>query len=364
MKHSTKKSLITAVLGLATLLAPTHAWSVPTAGTEIQPRLHNPYEDIDWDTINQYKGAFHLHVRTNFHTVEEIVKRHEAFDYDIFARTEKRSWSQDDGQYAEKMLVIPGMESERGKEHAVHLFKPGSGHSNYDDVEATGGIQWRAHPHDPGRPKYSFEEMVEQFETYDTMIGLEIISRNHKPRPGRGDSVHPHRRGEGNYVRASLIWDRILAEHGLLDVYGIGATDGYNNMTPEEMPKETFFGDNIYNTGWTRVLAYELTEEAVYDAMKRGHMFWVSNMDASTEPPNVKRIAYDNTGIELDIDGKYDEVRWIYKSEVIHTGKRFDFVGEHMVDGQNYVRFEIWSNTGDFYESDIVGSQAFGVPQR
>ena len=57
------------------------------------------------------------------------------------------------------------------------------------------------------------------------------------------------------------------------------------------------------------MLANELTEEAVYDAMRRGHMFWVSNMDESTEPLAVARITCDNTGIELEIDGEYDEVR-------------------------------------------------------
>lgn len=326
---------------------------------------HNPYRGIDWEAVNHYKGAFHVHVRTDYHSVREVIERHEhEYGYDILARTSKNSWEPIVEDYADHMLIVPGIESTVGREHAIALFEPhGQQEHDYDAVERAGGIQWRAHPNDPGRAKYTLEEMAEQFQTYDSLIGMEIVSRGAMPQPGRGDERHDHRRGEGNYVRASEIWDTLLGEYGLLDVYGVGVTDGYNDMTTEHRPGAEFFADHIYNTGWTVVLSEVLTADAVKAAMKQGRMFWVSNHDEETEPMRVSDIRFDESGIELTVDGAYDTIRWIYAGQVIHVGDRFAFEGDYVQDDQNYVRFEIWSHPDDFYESDIVGSQAFGLPQ-
>lgn len=315
----------------------------------------SPYDGINWESVQQYKSAFHVHVRTEFHPVSEVVRWHEEYGFDVFSLTEKNSHR---SIASDIMLIIPAFESTTSREHRIGLFvDPDLGY-DLDDVEQVGGVQWHAHPNDPGRASFELHEFSEMLDNYDSLIGFEIISRNHLPHPGRGDEIHDHRRGVGNYLRATKIWDKILKDYNMTDVYGVGVTDGYNDMTPEFRPDEKFYGESVYNTGWTAVLAEVREPEALRDALLSGQMFWVSNMDEG-DPPMVTGIQVDDSGISLSIEGDYDEIKWIFDQQTIQTGETFHL--NHLQPGQNYVRFEIWTNSDDFYTSDIVGSQPFTI---
>ncbi len=318
--------------------------------------IRSPYEDLDWDTVNQYKSAFHVHRRG--YSVQDVVEMHENYGYDVFALT--GNWEHFPTS-SDTMLTIDGVEHNHGFQHLVYLFgtyssEPGKDFDrSIEDAKADGGLLLMAHLNDPGRHDLSVDQFYDYLTRHEHMVGIEIISRNYMPQPNSGDNIHPHRRGKGNYVRVGRIWDAMLKNYGVKtwgSAWAFGVTDGY----PDHIDRVEFTeGQTIFNSSWQRVLAPERTEAAIRKGVESGTSFFVSNMgDQEMEPPMVRRIDVNGDTIELTIDGEYEKVKWIFDQETVQTGETFR-ISERR-SGQNYVRFEIWTHTG-YYEADIVGSQ-------
>jgi len=327
--------------------------------------VYNPYKNLDLSSENQYKAALHFHVREDYDTVDSVVKKHIDYGFDILARTEKDELLIPDN---DKIFVVPAYESTNDQiEHSIVLFPEDTGNYVFHDEE--GAIQWRAHPHDPGRDKYQISEIADQFRDYDSLIGLEIISRNYSAESSEETTdIHEMRRGKGNYIRAGNIWSKMLTDSNVdrYNIFALGVTDGYNNQQID-------IGDSIYNSGWTRIVMDNLTEKNMKKSLKKGHFFFVSNMDnKNSPPPIVTNIDIIDNQILLDIKGEYQNIYWFYGGEVISKGNSFNL--DKASHDQRYVRFEIWTNESDywpeeksqvnpeesaFYRSNIVGSQPF-----
>ena len=319
----------------------------------------NPYSNIDFSQVNNYKAALHTHIRAASPDVNQVIQKHIDYGFDIYTRTEKDII---EIPSSSDIYIIPAYERVGGAvEHSIVLFPNGLG--DYQHQDQSGAVQWRAHPHDPGRPKYSVSEMASQFSAFDSLVGLEIISRNSTPQFENGDSVHPHRRGLGNYVRASKIWSELMINYGINKIYGLGVTDGYNDFGPD-------IGSTVWDSGYTFILADELTEEKIKTAFNNGNLFFVSHMDRTKQPPKVTNVVVTENNIELTIAGEYAKIYWLYDGNVLGEGDTFDLTS--VPETQKYVRFEVWSNESDywdgtmtdpdnsnFYTSNVVGGQPF-----
>lgn len=298
---------------------------------------------IDIGKRNRIKFAPHWHARDRTGTgctPFEAVQKHIEHGYDSI-----NSMNHDIDMSNQLVHILAGMEHRAGRddivEHTLVLYS--TNHQTYQDYQDDDAIMVRAHPNDPGRPAYTVQEMADQFKKYPNLIGLEMFSRNYHPTEGLpGDDIHPHRRGEGQYVRSGQIWDELLTDYEL-KIFGIGATDGYCDM-------DIVLGDNHYDTAWTDIISDDLEEESVKQAFMNGHLFGVSHMDFDKQPPKVTNINISENSIDLDIIGEYEEVYWIYNHELVGTGTSYPL--KKWEEGQNYVRFEVWSRKSDYWENN------------
>ncbi len=75
------------------------------SGTDKNFIIDNPYEEIDWDTWQDYKTQLHCHTNTSdgYLTIDEFVRLHYALNYDIVALTDHGTINQ--GWNAEPQTV-------------------------------------------------------------------------------------------------------------------------------------------------------------------------------------------------------------------------------------------------------------------
>lgn len=297
----------------------------------------------DMTSKKRFKFAPHWHARnpdSGGCTDEGALQTHINFEYDSI-----NSMAHNIDHNNEHIHIIPGREH-RGEgqhgiiEHTLVLYNEVS--MPYDDYQRRDNLMFRAHPNDPGRPMYTVAEMADQFDRYSNMVGLEMFSRNATPQPIQGDPHHTHRRGEGQYVRSGKIWDELLTDYGL-KVFGIGATDAYCDHPID-------VGDNHFNTAWTELLTDDLEEETVKQAFLNGHFFAVSHMDTSKKPPKVTDIQINSQSIDLTVTGEYEQIYWVYNHELVGTGNSFDL--SEWQGNQNYIRYEVWSKSSDYWENN------------
>lgn len=328
------------------------------------------YDEVDFS--EQQKVALHTHVREDV-TPSELADGHYSLGFDAIALTNAEIEIPDP---TEDIIVIPAYERREASPHWANSIEHSTVHfvkneETYPMIDRrSSGIQFWAHPHDPGRSKYKISERAEHFRQYKSFLGLEILCRvstadnEASEEFGYGD-LHPHRRGKGQYVRSTTIWSELMVDYGVASLWGIGVTDGYDDWYGAD-------GDT-WNGIYTIVLA-EKDKESIKENMINGNMFWVWNYgDEENEPPVITDIDFTSDSIDITIDGDYEKVYWFYDNEVVGTGESYDL--ENAVEGQDYVRFEIWTNESDywendkeigshseesdtsFYESNIVGSQ-------
>lgn len=325
----------------------------------------SPYNDIDFEDVEQLKSSLHSHTTASDGDMEpdESVEMHEEHGFDVLAITDHWISVYDhlDSEDSE-MLILPGVEPSHDDRlysadghHTVVLFtdmdtaekvwwfersSPAGWTLSFEKTmrvvaneiehpvtgEMHDGIQFFAHPewHDDKGTGREWSWYKHYLDKYEHLQGLEIVNSE-----------------ENNYSEYNAeIFDNLLEHYGSeRKVYGFGVTDTH---------------DEYVNEAWTIVLAEEDSEENVRESIEEGRMFFVQNLDHN-EPPRINDIDIGNESIELDIEGGYEEVRWIHSNEVKQTGERFDL---NQVDNENYVRFEVWTGQ-DSDHSDIVGSQAF-----
>ena len=323
-------------------------------GSDCEPVIYdNPYADIDWMTINQYKSNFHTHTTQSNDAIDEfttanVVDKYHAAGYKILALTDHDynpyPWELFP-QYmsgvpardpeALGMLAVPGNElskdntnswSERtGGEFNHHndFFTGRQGQEfaslqeSYAYTYALGGMQIINHPGQYWSIDNTYSETQKNgpgwhatnFNTYPSLVGLEVYNQGNR---------RPNDR---------ILWDQILQRTmPARNVFGYSGDDTHNN--------EQLFRN--YNF----MLMEELTTEELKDAMRKGESYFCYEPKGSGEgkAPRIAAIHVDESEKTITIEAN-GLIHWIYatdktsssassaRSTVVGIGNTFSYKG-------------------------------------
>ena len=323
-------------------------------GNTIEQKIGiNPYKEIDWETINQYKSNFHTHTlqsndpTSNFTTTYVVDKYHGA-DYKILSLTDHDyntyPWTmfpQFTPGYAARdpqalgMLAVSGNElskdntnswSERtgGQfNHHNDFFTGRQGQEfaslqeSYAYTYALGGYQIINHPGQYWDLATTYTETAKNgpswhannFKTYPSLVGLEVYNQGNR---------RPNDR---------ILWDQILDRTmPSKAVFGYSGDDTHND--------EQLFRN--YNF----MLMEDLTTEELKDAMVKGESYFCYEPAGTGQgkAPRISSIVFDeeNQTITINANGL---VHWIYstdktsdaassrRSTVVGIGNTFSYKG-------------------------------------
>lgn len=323
-------------------------------GQTITPAIsNNPYADIDWATINQFKGNFHTHTTqsndaSDGFTTAYVVDKYHAAGYKILSLTDHDynpyPWELFP-QYmstvpardpaALGMLAVPGNElskdntnswSERtgGQfNHHNDFFTGRQGQEfaslqeSYAYTYALGGMQIINHPGQYWSIDNTYSETQKDgpgwhatnFETFPSLIGLEVYNQGNR---------RPNDR---------ILWDQILQRtmpHR--PVYGYSCDDAHNN-------------DQLFRN-YNFMLMEDLTTDELKDAMRKGESYFCYEPAGTGEgkAPRISAINVDETNKTITIHAN-GLVHWIYatdktssaassaRSTVVGIGNTFCYAG-------------------------------------
>ena len=294
---------------------------------------NNPYADIDWATINQFKGNFHTHTTqsndaSDGFTTAYVVDRYHAAGYKILSLTDHDynpyPWELFP-QYmstipardpaALGMLAVPGNElskdntnswSERtgGQfNHHNDFFTGRQGQEfaslqeSYAYTYALGGMQIINHPGQYWSINNTYSETQKDgpgwhatnFKTYPSLIGLEVYNQGNR---------RPNDR---------ILWDQILERTmPARPVFGYSCDDAHND-------------DQLFRN-YNFMLMEELSTEELKDAMRKGETYFCYEPKGSGEAkaPRITNIAVDEDKKTITIEAN-GLVYWIYGTDKTST---------------------------------------------
>lgn len=314
-------------------------------GETIEPIIaHNPYAEIDWKSINQYKSNFHTHTtqsndpESHFTTTYVVDKYHGA-GYKILSLTDHDycayPWTMfpqfKTGIAARNpealgMLAVPGNElskdntnswSERtgGQfNHHNDFFTGRQGQEfaslqeSYAYTYALGGMQIINHPGQYWNLGTTYSETAKDgpgwhannFKTYPSLVGLEVYNQGNR---------RPNDR---------ILWDQIL------------------DRTMPERPVYGYSGDDTHNDGqlfrnYNFMLMEDLTTEELKDAMRKGESYFCYEPAGSgqAKAPRITSITVDEDAQTITIEAN-GFVQWIYgtnKTSTAESSRRNTVVG-------------------------------------
>ena len=299
-------------------------------GQNIVPIIsNNPYADIDWATVNQYKSNFHTHTTqsndaSDGFTTAYVVDKYHAAGYKILALTDHDynpyPWELFP-QYmrtvpardpaALGMLAVPGNElskdntnswSERtgGQfNHHNDFFTGRQGQEfaslqeSYAYTYALGGMQIINHPGQYWSIDNTYNETqkdgpgwhANNFQTFPSLIGLEVYNQGNR---------RPNDR---------ILWDQILQRTmPNRPVYGYSCDDAHNN-------------DQLFRN-YNYMLMEDLTTEQLKDAMRKGESYFCYEPAGTGEgkAPRISAIYVDETNKTISVEAN-GLVHWIYATD-------------------------------------------------
>ena len=303
-------------------------------GKTIEPVIsNNPYADIDWNTINQFKGNFHTHTTqsndaADGFTTAYVVDKYHAAGYKILSLTDhdynpypwqlfpqfKTGIAGRDPQTL-GMLAVPGNELSKDNTNSWHERTGGEfNHHNdfftgrqgqefaslqesYAYTYALGGLQIINHPGQYWNLGDTYSETTKNgpgwhaknFKTYPSLIGLEVYNQGNR---------RPNDR---------ILWDQILERTmPARPVYGSSCDDAHNN-------------DQLFRN-YNFMLMEDLTTEELKDAMRKGETYFCYEPAGTGEgkAPHITAINVDETAqtITIETDG---DVQWICGTDKTST---------------------------------------------
>ena len=323
-------------------------------GKTIIPAIsNNPYAEIDWATVNQYKSNFHTHTTqsndaSDGFTTAYVVDKYHAAGYKILSLTDHDynpyPWELFP-QYmttvpardpaALGMLAVPGNElskdntnswSERtgGQfNHHNDFFTGRQGQEfaslqeSYAYTYALGGMQIINHPGQYWSIDNTYSETqkdgpgwhANNFQTFPSLIGLEVYNQGNR---------RPNDR---------ILWDQILQRTmPQRPVYGYSCDDAHNN-------------DQLFRN-YNYMLMEDLTTDELKDAMRKGESYFCYEPAGTGEgkAPRISSITVDETQQTITIEAN-GLVHWIYatdktssaassaRSTVVGIGNTFSYAG-------------------------------------
>lgn len=271
---------------------------------------YNPYHEINWSTINQYKAQLHCHTTESDGSFApyEVVDMYHSAGYDILQITDHDfgysslnpsptyPWQTfGDGGRAPSVL---GMIAIQGNEPSVynHIISFNNDFSDaYTDerdciqkIQSNGGFSWMAHPAWYGRGASWYATTKKLFPS---LMGLEIFN------PFNDSAVN------------ESLWDNILS---IL------------------MPETPFFGfavDDMHNINhfehaYQNVLSSDLTLQETASAIENGQTMMVRGK----ETPSIQSIEVDEEASTITINATdYQSIQWVSEGINLHTGNVFHY---------------------------------------
>ena len=299
-------------------------------GQTITPVIYqNPYEEIDWATINQYKSNFHTHTTQSndaideFTTANVVDKYHEA-GYKILALTDHDYNPYPWQLFPQYMSSVPA----RDPEALGMLAVPGNELSKDNTnswSERTGGQFNHHNDFFTGRQGQEFASLQESYAYTYALGGMQII--NH---PGQYWSIdntysETQKDGPGWHATNFQTFPSLVG----LEVYNQGdrrANDRvlWDQILQRTMPERNVFGysgDDTHNNeqlfrNYNYMLMEDLTTEELKDAMRKGESYFCYEPKGSGEgkAPHISAITVNEQSKTITINAN-GLVHWIYATD-------------------------------------------------
>ncbi len=305
---------------------------------------YNPYEDVDWETYEQYKANFHTHTNQSdgSFSPQVAIDRYYNAGYKILALTDHdgygydpdttwpwTKWNRDPDDFG--MLAIQGNELSN-TDHICSLFNdyggPRSGQEELalQEVNERNGLAFMNHPGRYTRPVDWYANLYKKYYK-EPLIGMEV-----------------HNQGD-RYPNDRQTWDRVNAlVMPEVIVFGYSNDDMHNQ-------------NNLFKS-YQFMLMKELTVEDLREAMLKGAFYFCYEPGGSgSEDPPVPRISsieVTDNGTDIKITATTaNSITWKTDKGIIANGDFID-LDDINIDGAKFVRAELTNEKGTTYTQPFV----------
>ena len=313
----------------------------------------NPYKDIDWASVNQYKSNMHTHTTQSNDPIEEfttanVVDKYRAAGYKILALSDHDYCTYPWNLFPQFMSDVPARDPE-----ALGMLAVPSNELSKDNTnswsERTGGQFNHHNDFFTGRQGQEFASLQESYAYTYALGGMQII--NHPGQYWSIDNTYSETQKDGPGWHATNF--KTFPSLVGLEVYNQGNRrpndrilwDQILERTMPERPVFGYSGDDTHNNeqlfrNYNMMLMESLTTEELKDAMRKGESYFCYEPKGSGEgkAPRITDIAVDeaNKTITIEANGM---VYWIYgtdktssaasstRSSVVGIGKTFCYKG-------------------------------------
>ncbi|MDO5018411.1 MAG: cell wall-binding repeat-containing protein [Lagierella massiliensis] len=350
-------------------------------GLEKLDSIINPYSDVNWAKMKQYKANFHSHTTESDGGNEpvEMIEEHYKQGYDVVAMSDHNFVSTTiDRTDTTKQYVTPERRAEmekgvdregrgilftknsieQSRHDHVNTFwadynNPKEGYSMEESIKKAQELGGISHINHPGRytggvynlDDGSYGEMVSGtpetiskymnlFNKYSSLVGMEIINKK-----------------DGDSFSDRILWDNLLS------------------VSMPERPIWGFSNDDNHSiaaTGFSynMLIMPENNTKEVRHAMEDGNFYAVAKVSkrelgrdfkAEGNTPSITNVAVDQDKLTITIDTKdADKVVWIADGVEIAEGNTLN-INDHEGKIFNYVRANVIGKGG------IAFTQPFGI---
>ena len=316
-----------------------------------QITIYNPYENIDFETIDHYKANLHTHTTESDGTSspsEVIYQYHDIGKYDILAITDhsKNSWpwsnwiEETPSEYSSsseyypdlQMLAISGNEMSLGHHRGSLLNNyPYGGFFPYFAfwyIQQQNGLSLFNHP---GRYRYSAEWYQRYFDVFnDFVLGVEVFNQ--------GD----------RYPNDRILWDEINKERAPNDLIW-----GFSNDDMHSISRHAF-------RNYQHFLMAELSEAEFRKSMMDGAFYFSYEPEGtdSEDPtygqamtPRLLDVNIEETTITINGEST-DSIKWYDQDSNIVSS---EYAIDVSMIQSNFVRAVLINEYGKTY------TQPFGI---
>ena len=270
----------------------------------------NPYEGIDWASINQYKGTFHVHTDWKPDcsiAAHNMIDLYHSKDYKILPLTNhnyntfptslldmfKPQWENRDME-SMGMLSFPAIELSKNNHHNDFFTGRCDGGADLEQsfamTKEMNGLQIINHPgqywsintkYSPGQEN-SPEWHAKHFMKYETLVGIEAYNQGNQ------------------WVSDRILWDEILSiTMPERPVYGYSNDDSHH--------------ENQCFTNYEFMLMDELTIPALKNCMKKGNFYASYEVSGTGNAlaPRIKDVVVDDVDKTITVTPNNGTVYWI-----------------------------------------------------
>jgi hypothetical protein len=309
--------------------------ATPRTGIEIK----NPYQNVNWDSFQQYKANLHTH--TTYSDGSKMP--HERIDeyyingYRILSLTDhdtynpfrpltypwtnlssiNTSWQNRNPEDL-GMVAVPGVEISAGR-HIVSHFSDFTGEGAADEeyvlgrIQAANGLATFAHPgmYTYNNPNMLVSWYADKYLKFNSLVGMEVYN------------------GRDMFPRDRQFWDNVLMQTlPQKMVWAFGNDDNHVSSISID-----------FLLSWNNFVLSDLSLEKVKDAYANGIFFACNkNSPLAPAPPTIRSIELVNDILRVNATG-YDRITWIADGEVVGSGESIDL--SELKYSKKYIRAKV-----------------------